>query len=104
MKIMIRNILIVCSLLAVGTGADCLFEVGIVSGEAEARVGRPLTPGSVAGVARRSTRRTIRRTSVYVATLPRGCTTIFIEGATLQQCGSTYYQPHNNQYVVVEVN
>jgi len=29
---------------------------------AEARVGRPATPGSVAGVARRQTRRAVRRT------------------------------------------
>lgn len=33
---------------------------GFVS-PAEARVGRPLTPVSVAGVARRTTRRTVRR-------------------------------------------
>ena len=43
--------------------------------EAQAVVGRPLTPVSVAGVARRTTRRQIYRTSVYVATLPPACTT-----------------------------
>jgi hypothetical protein len=32
-----------------------------------------------------------------------GCTTIVIEGNTLQQCGGTYYMPHGAQYVVVEV-
>jgi hypothetical protein len=32
---------------------------------AQARVGRPLTPGSVAGVARRTTRRTVRRHAYY---------------------------------------
>jgi hypothetical protein len=32
---------------------------------AHARIGRPLTPGSVAGVARRTTRRTVRRHAVY---------------------------------------
>jgi hypothetical protein len=63
-----------------------------------------MTPGSVAGVARRTTRRTIRRTSVYVAALPTGCTTVVIEGTTLHQCGATYYQSDNNQYVVVEVD
>ena len=71
---------------------------------AEAIVGRPLTPVSVAGVARRTTRRTIRRSTIYRATLPVGCTTVIIEGATLQQCGGTYYQPYNNQYVVVYVD
>ncbi len=72
--------------------------------EAGAVIGRPLTPGSVAGVARRTTRRTVRRTTRYVATLPRGCTTVTIEGVTLSQCGGTYYQPYKNQYVVVIVD
>ena len=71
--------------------------------EAEARIGRPLTPVSVAGVARRTTRRAIVATSVYVAALPRGCTTVVIEGATLHQCGTTYYQSSGSQYVVVNV-
>jgi hypothetical protein len=38
---------------------------GFVS-PAEARVGRPLTPVSVAGVARRTTRRTVRRCAAGV--------------------------------------
>ena len=104
MKIMIRSIGVVIMLLTTGLLTDGVFNGGILIHEAEARVGRPLTPGSVAGVARRTTRRTIRRTSVYIATLPRGCTTVVMEGMTLHQCGGTYYQPYNNQYVVVEVN
>lgn len=72
--------------------------------DAEARVGNPLSPGSVAGVARRTTRRTIRRTSRYVNTLPRGCTTVVIEGTSLHQCGGTYYQFSGNQYVIVNVD
>jgi hypothetical protein len=75
---------------------------GLVS-EAEAVVGRPLTPVSVAGVARRTTRRTIYRTSVYAASLPKGCTTTVVNGTSLQQCGGTYYQPSGSQYVVVNV-
>jgi hypothetical protein len=71
--------------------------------EAHAIVGRPLTPVSVAGVARRTTRRMIYATSVYVATLPPACTTVVIEGTTLQQCGGTYYQPSGNQYVIVNI-
>ncbi len=35
--------------------------VTVAQDDAQARVGRPATPGSVAGVARRSTRRTVRR-------------------------------------------
>lgn len=77
---------------------------GVVVRDAEARVGRPLTPGSVAGVSRRTTRRAVRRTTVYVATLPRGCSTVVIEGTTLHQCGGTYYQPYNGQYVVVNLD
>ena len=69
----------------------------------EARVGRPLTPVSVAGVARRTTRRTVRRTTAYVASLPRGCSIVMIDGMQLHLCGTTYYQPYNNQYVVVTV-
>jgi hypothetical protein len=62
-----------------------------------------MTPVSVAGVARRTTRRTIVATSVYVATLPPACTVVVIEGATLHQCGGTYYQPYGTQFVVVNV-
>jgi hypothetical protein len=79
-----------------------LGEVSLVR-EAQAVVGRPLTPVSVAGVARRTTRRAIYRTSVYVATLPPSCTVVVIEGTTLQQCGGTYYQASGSQYVVVNV-
>jgi hypothetical protein len=72
--------------------------------EAHAVVGRPLTPVSAAGVARRTTRRVIYRTTVYVATLPPSCTVIVIEGTTLHQCGGTYYQASGTQYVVVTVD
>jgi hypothetical protein len=76
---------------------------GFVVKEAQAIIGRPLTPVSVAGVARRTTRRMIVASSVYVATLPPACTTVIIEGTMLHQCGATYYQPSGNQYVVVNV-
>lgn len=72
--------------------------------EAQAVVGRPLTPVSVAGVARRTTRRTIRRTAVYASTLPRGCAPVTISGAALHNCGGTYYQSSGSQYVVVNVD
>jgi hypothetical protein len=104
MKTMIRTILIVCSLLLAGTAVDGMFNSSIIIRDVEARVGRPATPGSVAGVARRTTRRSIRRSTIYVASLPPSCTTIVIEGTTLQQCGGTYYQTHGTQYVVVYVD
>lgn len=72
--------------------------------EAHAVVGRPLTPVSYAGVARRTTRRVIRRTTIYVATLPPACTVVVIEGTSLHFCGGTYYQPYGTQYVVVHVD
>jgi len=100
----LRTTAIACSLVAAGTLIDGWVLGGVFIKDAEARIGRPMTPGSVAGVARRTTRRTIRRTSVFVATLPRGCTTVVVEGATLHHCGSTYYQAHNNQYVIVNVD
>ncbi len=104
MKAKMRTIAIGCSVMAAGIIIDGWLNGGIMINEAEARIGRPATPGSVAGVARRTTRRTIRRTSVYIATLPRGCTTVVIEGTSLHQCGSTYYQAYNSQYVVVNVD
>lgn len=100
----IRTIAIGFILLAISFVTDGWFFDELVIREAEARFGRPMTPVSVAGVARRTTRRTIRRSTIYAATLPVGCTTVVIEGTTLQQCGGTYYQPYNNQYVVVYVD
>lgn len=76
---------------------------GSVIKEAHAVVGRPLTPVSAAGVARRTTRRMIVATSVYVPTLPPSCTVVVIEGTSLHQCGATYYQASGSQYVVVNV-
>ena len=71
--------------------------------EANAVVGRPATPVSVAGVARRTTRRVIRRTTIYVVSLPRSCTVVVVEGTQLHLCGGTYYQQVGTQYVVVVV-
>ncbi len=71
--------------------------------QAAAVIGRPLTPMSYAGVARRTTRGMIYATSTYVATLPPACTTVMIEDTSLYQCGGTYYQATGTQYVVVTV-
>jgi len=101
---MTRTIVLACCLIGAGILADLPVPGGGSVSEAEARIGRPATPNSVAGVARRTTRRTIRRSTTYAATLPKGCKTVVIEGTTLHQCGGTYYQPYNNQYVVVYVD
>jgi hypothetical protein len=67
----------------------------------EARVGRPLTPNSVAGVARRTTRRTIRR-GAYYRTLPNAsCVTSTVYGYSVYDCGGVYYQNSGSGYVIV---
>ena len=100
----LRTIVRILALTGLFLVADAWLPGGLVSGTAEARVGRPMTPGSVAGVARRTTRRMIRRSTIYVASLPPACTVVVIEGASLHYCGSTYYQPYGTQYVVVYVD
>lgn len=74
-----------------------------VFSSAEAIVGRPMTPLSYAGVARRTTRRMVYRSNVYVARLPANCTTIIVNGATIHSCGAVYYEPYGNQYVQVDL-
>jgi len=84
--------------------------VGVVAiplaGLVEARVGRPATPGSVAGVRRRTRRRTRRR--VYVgmslAYLPYGCSVTRVRGGiTYHYCGGIWYQPRYQGTTVVYV-
>jgi hypothetical protein len=98
-----RSVALGVGLIAAASVVDGWLPIGLV-GEVEARVGRPMTPISVAGVARRTTRRTIRRTAVYAATLPRGCSTVIINGTSLHRCGGIYYQPYGGRYVVVNVD
>lgn len=110
MKILSKTILTGAIIIGVGILPDHDLFKNIANGNftttANARVGRPATPGSVAGVARRTTRRSIRRSNQYVNTLPQSCSKVVIEGTTLWLCGSTYYQSYqsyNSQYVVVYV-
>ncbi len=74
--------------------------------DAEARVGRPASPGSVAGVRRRTRRRHVRRAAAAstVATLPAGCVTVVTGGRTYYQYGTVYYRPYyeGNELVYVE--
>src|SRR4051812_48270971 len=58
---------------------------------AQARIGRPLTPLSYGGVARRTTRRVIRRNVARVAVLPAGCIYGRYYGAYYYRCGGVYY-------------
>ena len=83
------------------------FIIGTLIGEADARVGRPASPTSVAGVARRTTRRhhrrVLRRSTIYISTLPTTCVQVTIESTLLWHCGTTYYQSYGTQYVVIYV-
>ena len=74
--------------------------VGVItlplSNTGEARVGRPATPGSVAGVRRRTRRRTrrrvYRRQTLYA--LPYGCHTTRVRaGVNYYYCGGIWYRP-----------
>jgi hypothetical protein len=102
MKTLIRSTAL-CAGILFGMVIDAALNQGLLIKDAIAVVGRPLTPVSVAGVARRTTRRVIRRTAIYAPVLPAGCTTVVIEGTTLHSCGGTYYQASGTQYVVVNV-
>jgi hypothetical protein len=92
----------VAALLAADFGMFLLPET--VQSEAYARVGRPLTPLSYAGVARRTTRRVVRRSTIYINTLPAGCVSVNVNGAVYRQCGGAYYQPYGGRYVVVYID
>ena len=82
--------------------ADGPLHVGFLKSlnNVEARVGRPATPGSVAGVSRRTTRRVIRR-GAYIGAIPAGCRYGSVYGYSLYTCGGTYYQKSGSGYVVV---
>jgi hypothetical protein len=72
---------------------------------AEAIRGRPASPGSVAGVHRRTRRRTRRRVAARtrVYTLPGGCTTVIRGGVRYHHCGGVYYRPYYEGNTVVYV-
>jgi len=72
----------------------------------EARVGRPATPGSVAGVRRRTRRRTRRRVAVGMSlySLPYGCTTTRMRGGVnYHYCGGIWYRPAYQGTTVVYI-
>jgi hypothetical protein len=86
--------------LAVTTSPMDLISTGKITSHAEARIGRPMTPGSVAGVARRTTRRAYRRGAYYGA-LPGGCPRATVYGYAVWSCGGVYYQSSGSGYVVI---
>ena len=72
---------------------------------AEAVVGRPASPTSVAGVKRRTRRRTARRVAVgtRVYSLPGGCTTVVKRQVTYHYCGGVYYRPYFEGNTVIYI-
>ena len=83
----------------------------VVVGDAEAVVGHPASPGSVAGHHRRTRRRvtgTGRRivAGTTIRVLPLGCSTLYVRGVITYVCTGIYYQPYyegsNVVYVVIE--
>jgi len=83
------------------------------AGTAEAVVGRPLTPMSYAGVARRTTRRAVAYGAVapgavyggptMMTALPAGCARTMLGAALRYQCGASLYAPQYNGPNVVYV-
>ncbi len=72
-----------------------------VIGSAEAVVGRPLTPVSYAGVARRTSRRVARRTTHRINALPAGCVYGPYYGGSYYNCGGAYYVKEGTVYIQV---
>ncbi|EJC81454.1 hypothetical protein Rleg4DRAFT_3134 [Rhizobium leguminosarum bv. trifolii WSM2297] len=70
---------------------------------AGAVIGRPLTPLSYAGVARRTTRRVVTRTATTIAVLPSGCLYGSYYGGYYYRCGGLYYAKSGSVYVQVIV-
>jgi hypothetical protein len=94
----------IAAVLALFAVSELGFQLQIFAGPAEAKVGRPLSPVSVAGVARRTTRRTLRRTAIVVAALPPNCVYGAYYGYNLYRCGNSYYEQSGNTYIQVNIN
>lgn len=116
-----KYLLLLASLVAIGA----LTETGpllLGGNSAEAVIGRPLTPMSYAGVARRTTRRAVYagaatgyyggygaayygapvvRSTAVVSTLPAGCGSISTATGVYYQCGGARYEPYYSGGTVV---
>ena len=97
-----RQMMRLLATLAVGVVAIPLSNLA----EARRVVGRPATPGSIAGVRRRTRRRTRRRVFVGMSlyALPYGChTTRMMGGVNYYYCGGIWYQPQYQGTTVIYV-
>lgn len=109
-----RRILVAAAVIGAMFAGDISFDrapLGIpapqfrLAAQAEAVIGRPLTPLSYAGVARRTARRTARRvarrTAYYLTALPPSCVYGPYYDAYYYNCGGSYYVRDNDVYVQV---
>ena len=83
---MLRNISLSAAVVALGVSGSLGWSadegISLSLGRAEARVGRPLTPVSVAGVARRTTRRAVvGGAAVGAAAVGTACVRVLVNGS-----------------------
>jgi hypothetical protein len=86
MKLNAKRMLLVAAVLALGSLGSVEWSknsgLSLSIESAEARVGRPLTPVSVAGVARRNTRRAVvGGAAVGAAAAGTGCVRVLVNGS-----------------------
>ena len=83
-KISVKKVLLVTAALAFGALASVGWSpsegLSVAVESAQARVGRPLTPVSVAGVARRTTRRAVVG-GAAVGAAASGCVRVLVNGS-----------------------
>lgn len=73
-------------------------------GSAQAGFERPPVPSASPAVLLATTVRVIRRSTVYVTTLPKGCVRTEINNTVVWRCGKTYYEADGNRYVLVYID
>lgn len=110
-----KYLLLIASMTALGAATDS-GPLMLGGSNAEAVIGRPLTPVSYAGVARRTTRRAVYSGAAYggayygapvvattavVSTLPAGCGQVSTATGVYYQCGGARYEPYYSGGTVV---
>lgn len=73
-------------------------------GTARAGFERPAVRSVGPAVLPATTVHVIRRSTVYVATLPEGCVRTEINDTVVWRCGKTHYQADGNRYVLVYID